>query len=54
MSNSIPVKFDTTNIAEDPEFNRLLLDFSNARMALSEYMNKKCDLILQPTQNGGE
>lgn len=45
---SLPVRFDTSSIADDPEFKRLLTNFSNARMELSAYLNRAMDLTVKP------
>lgn len=45
---SLPVRFDTSSIADDPEFKRLLTNFSNARMELSAYLNRAMDLTVAP------
>ena len=39
-------KFDTKRIDQDPEFRRLLLEFANAKMNLSSYLNDHLGLSL--------
>lgn len=39
-------KFNTDRLDQDPEFCRLLLEFANAKMNLSSYLNEHLDLSL--------
>ena len=38
------LRFDTEDLREDPTLNRLLAEYAQARMKLSEYLNHLLDL----------
>ena len=46
--DSLPVRFDTSSIADDPEFERLVTELSLAKMALTSYLNRTLELKLIP------
>lgn len=51
---SLPIRFDTSSIKDDPEFKRLLSDLSLAKMALTSYLNRALELKLIPGKSGSD
>lgn len=46
--------FSTERLDQDPEFRRLLLAFSEAKMNLVAYLNEHMDLALAANEKAGE
>ena len=48
--DGFPVRFDVSNIQDDPEYQKLVVAFVEARTALSTYLNRYMDLTLVSAQ----
>ena len=52
--DSLPVRFDTSSIADDPEFKRLVAELSLAQTALTSYLNRALELKLTQDKDDGD
>lgn len=52
--DGFPVRFDISNIQDDPEYQKLVVAFVEARNDLSTYLNHYMDLTLVPAQKSDE
>lgn len=48
------VAFSTERLDQDPEFRRLLIEFSDAKMNLMSYLENHIGLVLSTEEKAGE